>query len=211
MNRSCLIAGFALLVGGLVGCTTVEQSPSVTETDKELASPEYWLKQPATSSVTHDNYDELWEACKGVARWRGFLVDRQNYREGVLTTLPLVSKQLFEPWRRDVATIADMTESTLATERRIVRFEIAKNPDDDTFTCVPKVLVQRYTSTERRITSITRYRESFSIETAQGNKETDKGVDLPVEYWYTTGRDAQLEKRLADGVQSRVRGMVASR
>ena len=210
MNKTLLIAGFALLGAGLPGCTTVEQSPSLTQTDKELASPEYWLSQPATSSVTHDNYDELWEACKGVIRWRGFQVDRQNYREGVLTTTPLVSKQLFEPWRRDVATIGDMTESTLATMRRIVRFEIARNPDG-TFTCVPKVLVQRYTSTERRITSITKYRESFSIETAQGNKETDKGIDLPVEYWYTTGRDAQLEKRLADGVQSRVRGMVASR
>ena len=47
MNKSLMIAGLALLSVGLPGCTTVEQSPSLTQTDTALASPEYWLKQPA--------------------------------------------------------------------------------------------------------------------------------------------------------------------
>ena len=152
----------------------------------------------------------MWEACIGAARWRGYRADRQDYRNGVLMTMPLVSKQLYEPWRRDVATMGDMTESTLATLRRIVRFEI-KTLDDGSFECVPKVVIERYSSAERRITSITQYRETFSINTAEGNRERDRGVNIADTYWYATGRDAELEERLADAVQSRVRKMVASR
>ena len=160
--------------------------------------------------MTHDNYDELWEACIGAARRRGYRVDRQDYRNGVLQTVPVVSKQLYEPWRRDVATIEDMTESTLATMRRIIRFEI-RRAGDDSFECVPKVVVERYSSAERRITSITQYRETFSINTAEGNRERDRGVNIADTYWFATGRDEQLEERLADGVRSRLKGMVASR
>jgi hypothetical protein len=125
-------------------------------------------------------------------------------------THPVISKQAFEPWRRDVATLPDLTESTLATVRRIVRFEIGKR-DDGTFECVPKVVVERYSSAERRITTITKYRETFSIATAQGNKERDRGVELADTYWYAIRRDEAMEKQLADAVRSRVRDAVASR
>ena len=192
------------------GCSHVEQSPSITETTKETATKSYWIDQPATDTVAHDDYDELWEAAADTARWRGFRVDRTDYRGGLLTTWPLASKQIFEPWKRDVLTMPDLAESTLASMRRIIRFEIARL-DDGTFQCTPKVLVERYSSSERRITSVTQYRESFSIETEQGSKERDKGYDLPFTYWYTTGRDEALEKVLADGIRSRLRGAVARR
>jgi hypothetical protein len=175
-----------------------------------LATQAHWIARPATASVAYDDYDELWEAAIGAARWRGFRIDRTDYRNGLLVTRPLSSKQLFEPWRRDVATLPDMAESTLASIRRIVRFEIAKR-DDDTFELVPKVLVERFTSTERRITSVTQYRESFSIEVGQGSRERDKGVNIPETYWYTTDRDDAMERQLADAVRSRLRGAVARR
>lgn len=197
-------------LSALAGCSHVEQSPALTQTDPDLATQAHWIAQPATATVTHDNYDELWEACVGAARWHGFRPDRTDYRAGVLVTFPNVSKQLFEPWRRDVVTLPDMVESTLATMRRIVRFEITE-VQDGTFQCVPKVIVERYNSMERRITSITQYRETFSINTAEGNKGHDRGVDLADTYWYAVGRDAALERDLAAGVRSRVRGIVARR
>jgi hypothetical protein len=192
------------------GCTHVAQSPAITQTDQKLAQQPYWLAKPANASVTHDNFDELWNACIESARYRGFKPDRLDYREGLLTTQPLVSKQIFEPWRRDVVTIGDQIESTLATTRRIIHFEISKDADHQ-FRCVPKVLVEHYAAAERRITAIQRYREAYSIENAQGSKERDRGIDIPPEYWYTIGRDAAMEKQLAEAIQSRVKKAVASR
>jgi hypothetical protein len=199
----------SLLAGVFTGCSHVHQSPALTETDQKLASQAYWIAQPANASVTHDNYDALWEAAIGAARWRGFRPDRIEYRSGVLVTYPLVSQQLFELWRRDTPNLIDQTENTLATVRRIIRFEINKR-DDGTFELVPKVLVERYSSSERRITSVTQYRETFNIEAEYGNKERDKGVNLPTTYWYTTGRDDSLERELAKGIRSRLPNAVAS-
>ena len=202
------------LLGAVIqgGCTHVAQSPAITQTDQKIALPPYWLAQPANASVTHDNYDEMWDACVEAARYRGFKPDLLDYREGILITQPLVSKQIFEVWRRDVVTLDDQVESTLATTRRIIRFEIEKEGDDDgPFRCVPKVLVQHYAAAERRITAIQRYREAFSLTNVQGSKERDRGIDIPPEYWYTTGRDAAMEKQFAEAIESRVKKAVASR
>jgi hypothetical protein len=207
MTRLCITLFSVAL---LAGCSHVDQSPSLTETDTRLASKEYWIDQPGNASVAHDDFDQLWNAAVGAARWRGYRPERIEYRNGIFQTYPVVSKQIFEPWRRDVSSMESMTESTLATMRRIVRFEISKR-DDDTFECVPKVIVQRYSSLERRVTSITRYRETFSIASAVGNKERDRGVDLVDTYWYAVGRDADMEKELAKAVESRVKEAVASR
>jgi hypothetical protein len=206
--RHSLVIGHWWVIGHCValvaGCSNVEQSPALTQTDVKLSQPAYWIALPAADTVTHDDYDQLWEAAVDAARWHGFRVDRSDYRNGLLITHPVVSKQIFELWRRDVATLPDMTESTLATMRRIVRFEIAKG-DDGTFACVPKVLVERFTSTERRITSVTQYRESFNILPGLGSRERDKGVNIPETYWYTTARDEELERQLAEGIRSRLR------
>ncbi|CAA9431561.1 MAG: hypothetical protein AVDCRST_MAG64-3531 [uncultured Phycisphaerae bacterium] len=200
-----------LACGALPGCSTSAPGPRATDADPALATAAHWLAQPATETVTHDDYDALWDACREAARWRGFRVDRADYRGGLMLTHPLTSKQFFEVWRRDVATLPDVAESSLATMRRVVRFEIKKG-EDGTYACVPKALVERYAQTERRITSVTQYRESFSTEEGMfGSRERDRGVEVPVTYWYATGRDEVLERALAEGVRSRLRGRVASR
>src|SRR5688500_12470852 len=95
-------AGLTLITGTLAGCSHVEQSPALTQTDPKLATQAHWIAQPATATVVHDNFDELWEAAIRAARWRGFKPDRIDYRNGVLVSHPLVSKQVFELLRRDV-------------------------------------------------------------------------------------------------------------
>ena len=204
MKRSSRIAVSCLVGAVLAGCSRVEQSPALAQRDSKIATPAYWLGQPATETVAHGDYDQLWEACRDAARWRGFRIDRTDYRGGVMVSHPLTSKQFFELWRRDVVTLPDLTESSLATVRRTVRFEIARG-EDGTFACVPKVLVERYAQTERRITSVTQYRESFSNEPGVfGNRERDKGVNVPDVYWYATARDTTLERELAAAIRARL-------
>ena len=127
-----------------------------------------------------------------------------------MTTFPLVSSQFFEVWRQDLVRPADTAEASLATVRRTLRFDIGRRPDG-TFRAVPKVLIERFTSTERRITSVTQYREIFSIERAEGDRERDRGYELPTEYWYAIGRDEALERRVAAQVEGKLRSLVARR
>lgn len=201
MKRSIALCFLCLTIAG---CSTVAQTQDVVETDPDLATSGHWIAQPANATVSATDYDKLWEACIGAARWHGYPMDRLDYRNGLMISRPIVSGQIFEPWRRDLVTFNSVIDSTLATETRQVRFEIKKR-DDGSYDCVPKVVIQRFSSAERRITSVTRYRESFDIKPGSGNRERDKGRELPDTYWYATGRDADLEKALAKGVESRLR------
>jgi hypothetical protein len=158
---------------------------------------------PAAPTVTSANFDRLWNACADVARDRQFVIDRQDYRGGVLTTSPLISAQFFEPWRRDALTGDAVAESSLASIRRTIRFDFERR-DDGTFSVVPSVTVERYSAAERRITSAMLYRSAFRKTTATGTRESDRGIAIPGRYWYRIGSDPVLEKDLAEAVRRRV-------
>jgi hypothetical protein len=71
---------------------------------------------------------------------------------------------------------------------------------------VPKVLVERYSLAERRVTSVARYAEIFTIENVEGSRARDKlGGDLPDAYWYAVGRDTPLELQMAADVRGNLR------
>ena len=158
------------------------------------------------SSIVHDKFDALWNACERAARTRLFPIERTDYRAGVLTTRPMISKQFFELWRTDAVTAGDVAESSLATIRRTVRFDIQPTPDGK-FRATPSVLVERYSAAERRITSAYFYRSTFRRQAtqSQGTRESDRGVYLPGRYWYELGHDAALERELRENVAAALR------
>ncbi len=155
------------------------------------------------NTVVARDFDRLWRACADVARDRQFKIARRDYRGGILTTEPLVSAQFFEPWRRDAITAGAVAESSLATIRRTIRFEFTRH-EDGRFTVIPHVLVERYSSAERRITSASLYRNAFRRTTATGTRESDRGIELPTRYWYSVGNDAALERNIAEAVRRKV-------
>ena len=172
----------------------------------ESVSPEYWLNQPAAARVSHGDFDQLWKACRRAVQSRSFTVDRVDLRGGRMATYPQISKQLFEFWRNDVGTLAGVLESTLGTVRRSVRVDVRRLPDD-TYEAVPVVIVERFSQAERRVTSVARYAEVFAFDPAeQGSRARDRlGADLPVSYWYATGRDRSLERQIAEDVRRDLR------
>ncbi|MGB7160197.1 MAG: hypothetical protein WBD40_19170 [Tepidisphaeraceae bacterium] len=182
----------------LSGCTSHSRQSATLPTSQPTTAP-----AAAENIVTATDFDRLWEASANVARDRMFTIDRSDYRGGVLTTEPLVSAQFFEPWRRDAITSDAVAESSLATIRRTIRFEFARN-DNGTFTVVPRVLVERYAATERRITAAMLYRAAFKKTTATGTRESDRGIELPARYWYKVGNDPVLEKDLSESIRRRV-------
>lgn len=199
----CLCGSILCLIPG---CITGPSNPAATQPataiDPDRATPGYWIDQPPAAQVTSDQFQPLWDACRKSARDRFFQIDRDDYRDGLLTTFPVISEQFFEPWRRDVGDGDGLLESSLATVRRTLRFEFVRN--ENSWTVTPKVLIERYSLAERRITSVTQYRTIV-----QGSVEPDRpgpdGTRIPNAYWYATGRDTALEKTLADEIRDRLK------
>jgi hypothetical protein len=172
------------------------------ELPPKSAKTDYWFAKPGVATVSAGDYDRLWEACGAAARDRFFVLDRTNYREGVLTTQPLVSRQFFELWRSDALTFDDTMQSSLQAIRRTIHFSIEKT--DSGYTATPKVVVERYANVGRRLTSPLEFQQAFNYRSISGSAERDAGVVIANQYWYAIGRDPTLEAALADSVRSRV-------
>jgi hypothetical protein len=181
ITRLALLALAMPLAAGCVG-TPRPGAPSATAADPHTAEPDFWLAQPAVAHVTAADPARLWDACEDVARRTMFQIDRRDYRAGILTTYPTVSKQAFELWRSDAGTFADACEASLATIRRTIHFQFAQNPDG-THTVSPKVVV------ERRVMLEARHRAD---------------PETPAVYWYALRRDQAMEEQLAESIQKRL-------
>jgi len=196
-----------------VGCIDKPQHPAATQpatiSDRATTQPAYWFAQPPSSVVVASDLDTLIEACREVTRRFGFRVDRTDYRLGLVSSYPLISSQFFEFWESDVRTLKDSREASMRTTRRTIRWDIARR-DDGKFEAAPKVLVERQSVAEQRITSVALYRGAFNRasgrERQTGTKESDEGIDIPPRYWYSVGRDPALERDLAAALRKELKG-----
>jgi hypothetical protein len=203
------------LSSALPGCIGAPANPSIkqptTKVDPNRAQQWYWYNRPATVAVDYPQFDPLWRAAGEAVRDAGYIPDRRDFRNGVMTTKPLVSQQIFEPWRHDTASFAAVAQSSLQTVRRTVRFEFARK-EDGTFELTPKVIIERYSFGEHRITSAEQYREIFQLTREEAFRRRDlqenptqevSGIPPP-EYWYAIGRDPDMERRLAEWVRDKL-------
>jgi hypothetical protein len=190
------------------GCISQPSNPapghSAIDIDPKLATGDYWYHQPPSVTITGRDFDKLVAATEEVARSRFFIIDRTDYRDGLITTKPLVSRQFFEPWRSDTSTAFDLAQSSLQTIRRTLHFEIARR-GDNTWTMSPKVLVERYVLIGRSLTSPANMQVNVFAPSTESGYDADPGiVPLANTYWYALGRDANLEKDLAEDVKKRL-------
>jgi hypothetical protein len=210
MPRYLILSALAALM--FSGCRheqSAEFEPQPTPrlaTDKDLATtrPSYWLDQPAVASVTSLQFQPLWNTCERVARSYLFELDRQDYRLGLLTTKPMISKQILEPWRKDAGTLRAVMDDSLSTIRRTLRLQIDRR-DDGTFEMTPRVLIERETILERRLTSAAQYRTAFSGPAVGSRTNADIDANVPIIYWTPIGRDFEMERHVAAEVQDRLR------
>jgi hypothetical protein len=204
MNRLLLSYVFCLMASAfLAGCHHGQEleGKTATDIDPKLADPNTYWDKPGVIHVPARDFDRLWLACQASARQYFFKIDRLDYREGVITTEPTVTAQFYEPWRQDNTTLHDVALSSIAKYRRTMRFDITRN-DDGTFEVTPKVLIEREAFQTKRITAVVKYYESFYSGDAHqyGSREADEGAAIPIQYWYATARDYNLERRLAQDV-----------
>jgi hypothetical protein len=208
-RRVALLLIATTLAAGVPGCVsgpmrTSDVGKTATTVDPVTATPRHWWEKPATATVTAGNYDRLWAACDAAIRSFRFIPDVQNYRQGIMTSKPLLSRGGAEFWRNDVLDGDDLAHSTLATYRRTIRYEITET-DAGRFVLAIKVLVERSSTFERRVTTGIQYREAFGARTPGTEFRSDDGAEQPVQYWYATGRDTTLESALADEIRERLK------
>jgi hypothetical protein len=209
MKRSTLLIAFrrvgllATISTALAGCTT----PGISKIDPIHAPPEtatldYWLSQPASATVHGKDYEVLWQTCERVADDRDFALERRDYRNGILTTRPVLGAQLLEIWRRDIVDPYSVAESNLASVRRTIQFEFITTGSDVEVS--PRVVVERKAMVERRVTLGLLNRNAFSGSTVEGYNDYDQPIRAEREYWYATRRDENFEKILANEIQQKL-------
>ena len=198
---AALILTMTLLPGCVSGTTRSKDSGQrATAIDPISATPAFWMEKPVTAHVSSPNYDRLWAACDAAVRHYHFIPDVLNFRQGVMTTKPLVSKGVGEFWRNDVVDGNDLAHSTLATYRRTIRYDIDK-VGDDSYQVGVKVLVERSSAFERRVTTGIQFRDAFGPFPPGSEFRSDDDVVQPAQYWYAVGRDDALETALAQQIQ----------
>ena len=199
------------LIASLVGCQMHQpQTSALPATQPSLATtqPTYWSEQPGAYAVEASDFDRLFDACQDAARHFHFVPDRLDRRRGIVTTMPLTGKQFFEFWRNDVATVDDQANASLANYRRTLRFDIQRLAAGG-FRATPRVVIERYVQTGRPSTAQVYLREAFRSQRRQhpvGTPESDRGILIPRTYWYATGRDVALEKKVAQELSKLVNG-----
>lgn len=204
MRPTALLLALCTLAGCVTGPSrSADAGKRATAIDPDTAKPLYWLDKPATAKVSAADYDRLWAACDVAARRHYFTPDVLNYRQGVMTSKPLTSKGVSEFWRNDVPAGDDLARSTLATYRRTIRYEIAKTPDDQ-YEVGVKVLVERSSQFERRVTTGIQFKDAFGPYPTGMEFLSDDGTEQAAQYWYATGRDTVLEEALAETIRKKL-------
>jgi hypothetical protein len=193
----------------LAGCAGNSQNlpatrPSLLSIPADRATADYWLSQPAVASASSEDYDRLWKACEQTLLNDQFELQQEDYREGVLTTWPMISMQFFEFWRSDAGTVGEVMLDSLQAIRRSVRFELVRGPDGS-YVASPKVLIEQQSHPERRLSSVSQFTGAFIATAESPTRVTDEGVTVPSRYWYVLGRDEAMERELVDSVRAKLR------
>jgi hypothetical protein len=188
----------------LAGCIHPRESTHrPTDIDPKEATPDFWYARPGVASARASDFNRLWDAAEYTARRHRFEIDQSDPRNGVMTTLPLLSQQIFEVWRDDLPHVKDQVRSSLAEYRQIVRIDFQHLPDG-TYNAMPRVLIERHATREHRVTIAAKYQDVFLVSPEQTLDYSIDQPDIPHDYWYATGRDYALERDLAREIAGRI-------
>ena len=117
--------------------------------------------QPRARTAAEKDFEAVWQASRQTLRRYHFELDRQDRRDGVITTEPLTGMHFFEFWRKDAARPADFGESTIQTIYRTATVTIKPvEPGAGTYKARVDVLLHRSDKPTGHVTSTS---EAFSL------------------------------------------------
>ncbi len=217
-----------------VGCestptTDATQPPAsaqpATINDTSTPAPAPDIAVPPTDDITVSptqididarEYRRMFDAALLVLRDAGFVLDRRDYRFGIITTRPLFAPTIFEPWHARHTSSSTTLESTFNDQRRLVRVSLLPAqptlPDDatqplntDTYQLIVEVQL------ERRQHGLQRLEGSADAgHVISSMRRTDRANNQS-DHWRAMGRDTALEERLLQQIVRRSLQPVAVR
>lgn len=168
--------------------------------------------QPATNITAAFPTDQQINALRqvvSVLRDAGYIVDRADYRQGVITTKPKGVTTAIEPWLADGLGGGEAWAATLSPMRRVVRVtsepielqDAAADTDKQAMNTLRwEVQLERYTSPRRRVINASRGRVFSSLDELP---EPWSKRGMTAVYWQPLGRDVLTEQQLAARITAR--------
>ncbi|MEM7227702.1 MAG: hypothetical protein AAF432_02700 [Planctomycetota bacterium] len=205
----CRLAAFALSLIMLIGCASTPEGPSVL-------------------TVEPAEYGRAFDVALATARDAGMTAELLDRRGGVIETRPRIAASVLEPWSSDISSLSQAVEHTLSQHRRFVRFEFepvgfSGTGDPDALLAGPAVAIGDIDSIDRTRTDrtlelrvwvylqqVSRPGQRRSTWSRQMSSETRSGPPnqgeelLPGEWWTTTSRDTDFERRLLAEIERRI-------
>ena len=166
-------------------------------------------RDPATQEER--NFQALWEASRTVLKKYGFPLDRQDRRDGVITTEAVAGGHLFEFWRKDAATVFSYKENTVQTIMRAAKVVIHRIKDsDDEFDFTVEVFMARMNRPQPQLTNSS---QTMTMRMAQvrrlkfgdlrNERQADREeiADARRDQVVLLGRDSDLEALIAGDIR----------
>jgi len=98
---------------------------------------------PGPTTQAGRNFEALWQGARRVLTQRGFKLDRQDRRDGVMVTYAATRGHFFELWRRDAANIFSLRENTTQKIFRAVKVSLHRVEGTDRYDLKVEVLAAR--------------------------------------------------------------------
>ncbi len=157
--------------------------------------------------IAPGEYDRLFEAAVGELRARGFVVDRHDYRFGTVSTRPVGSPTILEPWRAGNSVYDQAVASTVNYQRRqiTITLEPVENGQDmeppDRYLLRAEVIIERVVLPTTYITGSTTSRRVIGKLSRVPAEWRQRGITG--HYWRPIGRDPYLEQQLIEAIVRR--------
>ncbi|MFP4105128.1 MAG: hypothetical protein ACLFVU_03465 [Phycisphaerae bacterium] len=163
--------------------------------------------RPATAEER--SFQRVWKSTIDVLKDKGFEIDRTDPREGVVTTLPMTSKQWFEFWRDENASRKDLLENSLHTIFRSAEVRLYKADEPGQYDLDVQVFVSRSNRQTLMVTSPSEGRELYSSGfqgVRSGRLVGHVGVDAATarQGVVELGRDEGFEEMLRKEIRAEV-------
>lgn len=144
--------------------------------------------------------DGLWDAVQRILRQNRFPLDRVDRRAGTISTLPVVSQNVFEFWRHDVDTREDLLEATINPIRRWAQVQMVLDAQGDWERLDVVVHKERLSSVDRQFNSTAAaYRLFGAMLPTTTGQEKASGMS---ERWLNIGRDEAMAAYLLQRIVS---------
>lgn len=164
-----------------------------------IVDPNYTVRY-----VYRANYDKVWQEAMLLLNDLGYVVDRRDYRMGVLTSKPLRGGQILEPWRPDHTGPKAALEGTINAQRRFLRLKIDTVPEKPEFYAIAvQVLVERELNPSGNMALAYNFGSGFGRNPLTARSDLEEARPEPRE-WNLIGRDVALEKKILDRLFKRI-------